>query len=178
MKSNTFVYGLQALLRKRHSELDQARQQLAAARRQLDQSSDRLRQGLAHVRQLEEQRRALMRPGARIEVDAATRVQQSLTLQRAESERRGKEHEQARQSETHMLEGVRSARESLQVIERHRDNAAAVFDAGQRYAAQRLVDELYLLGLQSAAPQSRAGGAWQATTARAGTSNDSEEKLP
>jgi len=145
MSASGFNYSLRALLRMRDAELSGARDQLTAARRQVEERARKLRDQLDRVLQLEQQGRKLVAPGASIDLDAAQRVQRYLALEQGEARKRQIETDEARRGETQALGRWSTARQAVRILERHRDTMALTFEMEQARREQRRVDELYLL---------------------------------
>lgn len=149
MNASGFHYSLQALLRMRDAELGRARDELAVARQKVEERARTLCEQLERLLQLEQQSRKLVTPGARIDPDAAQRVQRYLALEQVEARKRQVESDEAQQAETQALERWHAARQTVRILERHRDATISAFEVEQARREQRRCDELYLLGRQS-----------------------------
>jgi hypothetical protein len=137
-----FRYGLQALLRKRTSELDLARAELALANERFDVQTRALDAKVAQVVQLETYQRDLSKDGASIDVEGRMRLHQCLRSAVLQKEQQAVVLEQARQHRENAITQVRAARQALKAIERHRENSIGQFNVEQTRKALLATDEL------------------------------------
>jgi len=151
MEGSTFRYGLQALLRKRCSELDLAREELAVANERFEAQERALETHAAQVAQLESYQRDLSRGGANIDVEGRMRLHHCLRSALAQREQQAVRLEQARQQRESVMAQVRAARQALKAIERHREQSMGQFNVEQVRKALLATDELYLSSLRSKA---------------------------
>jgi flagellar biosynthesis chaperone FliJ len=146
-----FRYGLQALLRKRTSELDLAREELAAANEQFETQARALEVQEAKVTQLEAYQRDLSKDGASIDVEGRMRLHQCLRSAVLQKEQHAVQLENARQHQENAVRQVRAARQALKAIERHREHSVGQFNLEQTRKALLASDELHLSTLRSKA---------------------------
>lgn len=151
MEGSSFRYGLQALLRKRCSELDLAREELAAANERFAAQERALEVQAAQVAQLESYQRDLSRGGANIDVEGRMRVHHCLRSTLLQREQQAVQLEQARLHRESVMAGVRAARQALKAIERHREQSVGQFNVEQVRKALLATDELHLSTLRSKA---------------------------
>jgi hypothetical protein len=140
-----FRYSLQALMRKRQSELDTRKGELATAKLRVTEQTRELEGRAAELRELEDYQRALSTDGALIDVNARMRLHHCLSHAVSRKQRQVAQLAQAREQEEKILEQLRAAREALQTVERHRERSAGQFDAEGLRKTQLTMDELYLL---------------------------------
>lgn len=146
-----FRYGLQALLRKRTSELDLAREELAVANERLDMQARALEAREAEVSQLETYQRDLSKGGTSIDVEGRMRLHQCLRSALLQKEQQAVQLEKARQDQESAIAQVRAARQALKAIERHREQSLGQFNVEQTRKALLATDELHLSTLRSKA---------------------------
>lgn len=139
-----FRYGLQALLRKRTTELDLAREELAAANERYDREARALEAQEAQVVQLETYQRDGSQDGASIDVAGRMRLHQCLRSAVLQKEQQTVQLEKARQHQENAIAQVRAARQALKAIERHREHSMEQFNVEQTRKALLASDELHL----------------------------------
>ncbi len=139
-----FIYGLQALLRKRSAELQRLKEGLAAATSRVIARTRELEACSAQLRELENYQRALSGAGADIDIAARMRLHESLRSGLLQKNDQAALLEQARAHEEKVIDELRGARQALQAVERHRERANAEFRKSQQRQALRAADELYL----------------------------------
>jgi hypothetical protein len=149
--STLFRYGLQALLRKRCAELDQARAELAVANERFESQARALEMQAAQVVQLQACQRNLSSDGASIDVDARMRLHDCLRSAVLQKEQQTLQLENARQHQESFIAQVRAARQALKAIERHREQSQGQFNVEQLRKALLATDELHLSSLQTRA---------------------------
>jgi len=147
-----FRYALQPLLRKRSSELDRAREDLAAAALQVDTRERELREQVARVEQLQDHQRYLNGAGTIIDVDARLRLYDCLRSTLVQKERYAAQLQQAQRHHDAVIDQVSLARQALKALERHRENAHQQHRAEQVRRGHDASDELHLAGRRSASP--------------------------
>lgn len=143
-----FRYGLQALLRKRTSELDLAREELAVANERLDMEARALEAQEAQLAQLETYQRDGSQDGASIDVEGRMRLHQCLRSAVLQKEQQAVRLEKARQHQENAIAQVRAARQALKAIERHREHSMGQFNVEQTRKALLASDELHLSTLR------------------------------
>lgn len=149
MEGSSFRYGLQALLRKRCSELELAREELAVANERFEAQERTLEAKAAQVAQLESYQRQLSRGGANIDVDERMRLHHCLRSALSQREHQAVQLELARQHRESVMAQVRAARQALKAIERHREQSVGQFNVEQVRKALLATDELHLSTLRS-----------------------------
>lgn len=142
--SSRFRYPLQPLLRKRSSELDHAREALAAAVLQLDTREREVREEVARVQQLQDYQRDLSTGGAPIDIEARRRLYECLGSAVAQKEQRAASLDQAKQHHAAIVDRVRVAQQALKALERHREHSERQYDQDQARRSYGTSDELHL----------------------------------
>ena len=141
---NAFRYGLQGLLRQRTAALDALKADLAlAAARTVARVRD-LEAHTARVREIEEYQRSFQCVGAQIDISARLRLYETLRSERARSARLASMLEEARKSENDVVDALRSARQALKVVERHRERALLAHQVQQQRRDLRSADDNFL----------------------------------
>jgi hypothetical protein len=150
--SNRFRYGLQPLLRKRSSELDRAREGLAAATQQLEARERELQEQVLLVQQLQDYQRDLSKVDISIDVDAQLRLYECLCSAVAQKEQRALQLDQARKHHETVIDQVRVAQQALKALERHREHAAQQYQTEQVRRNHGASDELHLATRRTGTP--------------------------
>lgn len=139
-----FHYGLQGLLRQRTAALDALKADLAlAAGRTVVRACD-LEAHTAHVREIEDYQRSRQAVGTQIDISARLRLYETLRSERAQSARLAALLEEARKRETEIVDTLRSARQALKVVERHRERALREYQLAQQRRDLRSADDNFL----------------------------------
>ena len=143
-QGGAFRYGLQGLLRQRSAALDALKADLATAAAHAVARARDLEAHTTRVREIEEYQRSLQAAGAEIDISARLRVYDSLRGERAQSARLAAMLEEARRRESDLADALRSARQALEVVERHRERALLAHQVEQQRRDWRVADDIFL----------------------------------
>lgn len=141
---NGFHYGLQGLLRQRTAALDALKADLALATARTVVRARELEAHTAHVREIEDYQRSRQPIGAQIDIAARLRLYESLRSERAQSARLASLLEEARKLENEVVDALRSARQALKVVERHRERTLLAYQVEQQRRDLRSADDNFL----------------------------------
>jgi hypothetical protein len=140
-----FKYQLQALLKKRRSELDTVIAEEAAAIQALD-GLNKQRADIEHaIARAEEEMRAASRPGCAIDQEQFDLARKYLRQKREEFERKAKEVQKAEKVCEQLRRQKNAIRQGIKTLERHRETKRAEREVELRRSEQRGLDELWLL---------------------------------
>lgn len=141
----SFKYQLASLLRKRETEADELRHALAEVQNRLEAATQALAEIQATIEQTETQLRSGGQEGAAIEPDLQARLRVYLKIQRNEEEQRKKALEAVQQEHDEVSGKLRTVREGIKALEKHREGQRADFDTELQRRDQAAADELWLL---------------------------------
>lgn len=139
-----FRYSLDSLLRKREMELDQLRHEQSLARQCVDSCERDLEAVQTAIGHAEVRLRALGCEGAAIDPDTQTRLRTYLKMLVVDLVAKQGRLDNARRVYDEIGVKVRTAREGIKALEKHRDGQRADFDAEWRRRDQATADELWL----------------------------------
>ena len=140
-----FKYQLEALLKKRRSELDAAIAEEAAAVQALEGMKKQRAQIEDSIARTEEEMRAASSPGRPIEQEKLDLARKYLRQKREELERKEQEVQKAEKLCEQLRQQKNTIRQSIKTLERHREAKRTEREFELRRAEQRGLDELWLL---------------------------------
>lgn len=140
-----FRYQLESLLRKREAESDQLRHEQTEAQLRVDNGERDLKTVESAIGHTETRLRLLGREGAAIDPDAQTRLRAYLKMLCVDREKKREKLESLRREYDDIGVRLRTVREGVKALEKHRDGRRADFDADWRRRDQATADELWLM---------------------------------
>jgi flagellar export protein FliJ len=140
-----FKYQLASLLRKRETESDELRHQLAEVQTRVDTAAGELEAVRAMIEQTESRLRTDGQEGAAIEPDLQARLRVYLKMQRVEEETKKENLQKVEQERDEVSEKLRTVREGIKALEKHREGRRIDFDTEWERRDQAAADELWLL---------------------------------